>query len=163
MVNLRNQRGSITLFVLVSCMFFIASIICVQMFTQSKQTAVDREYRQIKSNYEGDTLSKTNLNEQYTQLSNLKNVDIDIIETTKSENNLMVKFKLSSTDIDVETIKYGWGTGTTVDTVSNWSFIEISGAKENMFAFNREAGDFESYNLFVVVNDIVLYCEIIPD
>lgn len=160
MKNLRNQRGSITLFVLVSCMFFIASVTCVQIYIQSKQTAVDREYRQIKSNYEGDTLSETNLREQYTKLSNLKNADITITKVAKSGNNLMVEFKLSSTDIDVKTIKYGWGTGTTVDTVSNWNFIENSGAKGNMIALNREAESDESYNLFVVVNDKVLYSKI---
>ena len=43
MSNLKNEKGSITLFVLVSCLFFIASVTCVGMYMQSKQTAVDRE------------------------------------------------------------------------------------------------------------------------
>ena len=58
MINLRNQKGSITLFVLISCLFFVASVACVQMYMQSKKIAVDREYRAIKSNYEGNTLAK---------------------------------------------------------------------------------------------------------
>ena len=52
MVNLKNQKGSITFFVLSSCLFLIASITGVFMYIQSKQIAVDREYRQIKSFYE---------------------------------------------------------------------------------------------------------------
>lgn len=61
MINLRNQKGSITLFVLISCLFFVASVACVQMYMQSKKIAVDREYRAIKSNYEGNTLEEENL------------------------------------------------------------------------------------------------------
>ena len=52
MWNLKNEQGSITLFALVSCLFFVASVACVGMYMQSKQTAVDREYRQIRANYE---------------------------------------------------------------------------------------------------------------
>ena len=43
MINLRNEKGSITLFVLISCLFFVASVACVQMYMQSKKIAVDRE------------------------------------------------------------------------------------------------------------------------
>ena len=50
MVNIKNEKGSITLFVVVSCMFFVASVVSVQMYMQSKKIAVDREYRAIKSN-----------------------------------------------------------------------------------------------------------------
>ncbi len=52
MGRLKNENGSVTLFTLVSCLFFIASVACVSIYMQSKQTAVDREYRQIKANYE---------------------------------------------------------------------------------------------------------------
>lgn len=54
MLNLKNQKGSITYFVLISCLFFITSVTGVFMYMQSKQIAVDREYRQIKSFYEGN-------------------------------------------------------------------------------------------------------------
>ena len=70
MLNLRNQRGSITFFILSSCLFFIASVTGVFMYMQSKQIAVDREYRQIKQVYEESlnevdpTYEKTNINEE---------------------------------------------------------------------------------------------------
>ena len=68
MINLRSEKGSITLFVLVSCMFFIASVACVQIYMQSKQTAVDREFSQIKDNYEGNSLDENNLKESYEKI-----------------------------------------------------------------------------------------------
>ncbi len=52
MCSLKNQKGSITIFALVSSLFFVASVACVAMYMQSKQVAVDREYRQVKENYE---------------------------------------------------------------------------------------------------------------
>ena len=54
MINFRNEKGSITVFVLASCLFFIAAVSCTQIYMQSKQTAIEREYRQIKVNYESD-------------------------------------------------------------------------------------------------------------
>ena len=57
MINLKNEKGSITVFVLASCLFFIAAVACTQIYMQSKQTAIEREYRQIKSNYEKDSES----------------------------------------------------------------------------------------------------------
>ena len=42
MVNIKNEKGSITLFVVVSCMFFVASVVCVQMYMQSKKIDVYR-------------------------------------------------------------------------------------------------------------------------
>ena len=60
MFNYRNQKGSITLFVLTSCLFFMASITGVFLYTQSKQIAVEREYRQIKSVYE-ENLNETSV------------------------------------------------------------------------------------------------------
>ena len=70
MFNFRNQRGSITLYVLTSCLFFMASITGVFIYTQSKQVAVEKEYRQIKSIYE------SNLNE--TSLQQIKTQEFDI-------------------------------------------------------------------------------------
>ena len=69
MLNLRNQRGSVTFLILSSCIFFIASITGVFMYMQSKQVAVDREYRQIKQIYE-KSLNEEDTTEQETNLNN---------------------------------------------------------------------------------------------
>ncbi len=161
MLNLRNQRGSITLFVLVSCMFFVAAVASVQIYMQSKKTAVDREYRQIKSNYEGDIFNDENvLKEEYGKLSKINNVSMNVVKISHKMNDLRVEFNFNDTNLDVKTIKYGWGTGTTVDTVTNWSFIEKTGANGNMIALDQDAKTSGIYNLFVEVNGKVIYSKI---
>ena len=105
MIDLKNEKGSITLFVLVSCVFFIASVACVQMYMQSKRVAVDREYRQIKSNYEGFFIDDESLRERYIQLAQLRNIDITVENTTKSGNKLIVELILNTTSSEIKTIK----------------------------------------------------------
>lgn len=56
----KSQKGSVTVFVLVSCLLFIGCVVCVNIYIQSKQVAIDREYMQIRQNYETDTNSLEN-------------------------------------------------------------------------------------------------------
>ena len=158
MLNLKSEKGSITLVVLVSCMFFIASVICVQIYMQSKQIAVDREYKQIKLNYEGNIINNDSLDKIYYQLSQLENLNIIVGEKTRKNNQLIVEFSLNNTsNIDVTTIKYGWGTSSTIDTVSQWSYIEKEGVNEKMLAINNDANSSDEYNLFIVVGEKEFY------
>lgn len=160
MINLRNEKGSITLFVLISCLFFVASVACVQMYMQSKKTAVDREYRQIKSNYEGNTLDENNLKEDYIQVEKLNNTNINITNYTISDNILSVEFNISNTDLDIKTIKYGWGNSESVNTVERWTFIEDGSVGTTMTALNNKAETTGDYHLFIVVNNKVIYSKI---
>lgn len=160
MINLKSEKGSITLFVLVSCMFLVASVACTQMYMQSKKIAVDREYRQIKSNYEGNSLDENVLKEDYERLAKNINMEINIVNVNHEDSKLSVEFKLNDTDINVNSIKYGWGTSEDEETVTKWTFIESSGVKENMLALNNEATNTGDYHLFVVINDKVLHSKI---
>ena len=160
MINLRNEKGSITLFVLISCLFFVASVACVQMYMQSKKTAVYREYRQIKSNYEGNTLDENNLKEDYIQVEKLNNTNINITNYTISDNILSVEFNISNTDLDIKTIKYGWGNSESVNTVERWTFIEDGSVGTTMTALNNKAETTGDYHLFIVVNNKVIYSKI---
>ena len=160
MINLRNEKGSITLFVLISCLFLVASVACVQMYMQSKKTAVYREYRQIKSNYEGNTLDENNLKEDYIQVEKLNNTNINITNYTISDNILSVEFNISNTDLDIKTIKYGWGNSESVNTVERWTFIEDGSVGTTMTALNNKAETTGDYHLFIVVNNKVIYSKI---
>lgn len=156
MINFRNEKGSITLFVLVSCMFFIASVACVQMYMQSKRVAVDREYRQIKFNYEGNTLDENNLKNDYTEVENLNNVNVNITKSTISNNVLSVEFTINNiNNVNIKSIKYGWGTSESVNTVERWNFIESSNAGTTLTALNNNAKTTGNYYLFIVINDKV--------
>lgn len=160
MLNLKNEKGSITLFVLVSCMFFIASVACVQMYMQSKQVAVDREYRQIKSNYEANSVDDASMKEAYEQLAQVKNLSINIEKTTEADSKLYVEFTLNTTNLNAKTIKYGWGTSTSIDTVSDWIYVENESVNNKMLAVNENVSTSGDYHLFVVVDGKEAYTEI---
>ena len=151
MINLRSEKGSITLFVLVSCMFFIASVACVQIYMQSKQTAVDREFRQIKDNYEGNSLDENNLKESYEKILKQKNIEINIINTSIKDETIIVEFNVN--DVDINLIKYGWSKEDAIDKVSKWTYIEKSSSKDNMLAIYDEEAPSGDYYLFIVIND----------
>ena len=151
MINLRSEKGSITLFVLVSCMFFIASVACVQIYMQSKQTAVDREFRQIKDNYEGNSLDENNLKESYEKILKQKNIEINIINTSIKDESIIVEFNVN--DVDINLIKYGWSKEDAIDKVSKWTYIEKSSSKDNMLAIYDEEAPSVDYYLFIVIND----------
>ena len=161
MINFRNEKGSITLFVLVSCMFFIASVACVQMYMQSKRVAVDREYRQIKFNYEGNTLDENNLKNDYTEVENLNNVNVNITKSTISNNVLSVEFTINNiNNVNIKSIKYGWGTSDSVKTVERWNFIENANTETNLIATNSNAKTKGDYYLFIVINNKILSLKI---
>ena len=161
MINLRNEKGSITLFVLISCLFFVASVACVQMYMQSKKIAVDREYRVIKSNYEGNTLEEENLKNDYIEVEKLNNINLNITKSTISENVLNVEFTINNTDgVSIKSIKYGWGTSESVSTVERWNFIENSNSGDTLTATNNNAKTKGDYYLFVVINNKIMSSKI---
>ena len=161
MINFRNEKGSITIFVLVSCMFFIASVACVQMYMQSKRVAVDREYRQIKFNYEGNTLDENNLKNDYIEVENLNNVNVNITKSTISNNVLSVEFTINNiNNVNIKSIKYGWGTSDLVKTVERWNFIENANTETNLIATNSNAKTKGDYYLFIVINNKILSSKI---
>lgn len=167
MINLKSEKGSITVFVLASCMFFITAVTCMQMYMQSKQIAVDREYRQIKANYEKDI---SNIEEIYDKLK-MKNElevsfsDIKIDEDTK---NISLKATLDTQDIDINTLKYGWlykeqkieGQNieeSIVNQIDRWYFVENANGKTNinsMYKYTEDEGYGYYYFCFVVNNKI---------
>lgn len=163
MIDLKNEKGSITLFVLVSCVFFIASVACVQMYMQSKRVAVDREYRQIKSNYEDNILDDEDMRTRYMELAQLNNIDIIIGNITKTNDKLLVEFNLDTEYSNIKTVKYGWGTSSAIDTVSNWTFLEKESLDGKMLAIKDNLGLEalqSTFHLFVVVNNQELYSEV---
>ena len=62
MINLKNNKGAITLYILVSLLFFIIAIVNVQANIKTKESSVELEYQKIKASYQKDA------NEVYSQL-----------------------------------------------------------------------------------------------
>ena len=129
MTFLTNERGSITLMVLVSCMFFLASVVCMRIYMQNKQVSVDREYKQVKASYNN---SFQNIDEKYNKL--LENekllVDFEDVEIDRATKRIIVKTSFKIENMDVKTLKYGWLYSANLiqnpskGSISNWTFVE---------------------------------------
>ena len=52
MKNFRSNKGSITLFVLLSCLFFLVLVTSTSIYIKNKSIAQDSQYYQIKEKYE---------------------------------------------------------------------------------------------------------------
>ena len=93
----------------------------------SKQIAVEKEYMQIKSNYENDL---TNMDEIYTRLSEY-NVQFESISVNKANGTISATISLSLAT-NVKELKYGWIDKDTEVEVTNlnpseigvWTYVE---------------------------------------
>ena len=159
-MDFKNQKGSITLFVLVSCLFFIASVACINMYIQSKQNAIDREYRQIKASYEKDI---NNMEEIYTELSTQNNLSVNfgIPEINQETKKISVKADVKLEQLDIKEFKYVWYFSNEEKSINelqsnnviNWTYVEnING--DNKFvastSFTQNSG---YYYLCVMINN----------
>lgn len=62
MLNLKNNKGAITLYILASLLFFIVAIASVQANLKTKEAKIESEYQKIKAIYQKDA------NEVYSQI-----------------------------------------------------------------------------------------------
>ena len=60
----KDDKGAITLYILMTIVFFFIAIVNVQIYFKNKEISLNQEYEQIKSSYESQ-----NANEIYSQLT----------------------------------------------------------------------------------------------
>ncbi len=163
-MDFKSKRGSITLFVLVSCLFFIASVACVNMYIQSKQSAIDREYRQIKATYEKDI---NNMDSIYAELSSINNLSVDfgIPEINQTSKKISVKIYINLEYLNIKTLKYGWYYDTnyinnpSISRITNWTYVENqNGENEFVATYNYIEND-GFYYLCVMVDNQEFWLE----
>ena len=138
-MNLKSQKGSITLFVLVSCLFFLASVACVNVYTQNKQIAVDREYRQVKANYEKDI---NNMESIYRDLSLKNNLEVQFgaPEFDKTKNKIFVNVFANLEYLNINTLKYGFYCSNeninnpSINNITNWTYVEVQNGENEFVA-----------------------------
>ena len=53
-LNKKNQRGSVSLFILVSALFFLVVVLGVGITLRNKEAAMNTQFQRIKENYEED-------------------------------------------------------------------------------------------------------------
>ena len=76
MKNLKSEKGAITLFVLLACLFFIISLLGVYNYIQNRNQASNSEYQKVKENYEKDIGNEDNLYEK-----SMENVNVPELTT----------------------------------------------------------------------------------
>ena len=107
-MKLKDEKGAITLFVLVSMLLFIATITSVYTFVQGKNRVINSNLKQIKSQYEVDDNSLSALYEAtvYEWMPKI---------TLENSGNTTITGKIELIDdakkiynINIKSIKYGW-------------------------------------------------------
>lgn len=127
--DLRSERGSITIFVLASCLFFLVSVIGVFEYTKNKQISVEDDYRQIKLNYERDINNQqeiydSKINEKDIEIS-FKSQEVYLIPTGSNTCTISQQFTIENIlGKNIKSIGYGWSNNENIEPV-NWEFIPI--------------------------------------
>ena len=65
--NFKNQNGSITLFVLIACMFFLIVLMGIYIFNQNKIQSQANQIAKLQDTYK---VSLSEMDEQYSNVSN---------------------------------------------------------------------------------------------
>ena len=128
--GLRSEKGSVTVFVLASCLFFLVSVIGVQEYTKNKQMAVEDDYRLIKLNYEKDIGNQKVIYENLKENEILGNITINfkeqedyLIPTGSNTCVITQQFTIENrANKNIESISYGWSNNENTEPV-NWEFI----------------------------------------
>ena len=107
-LNLKSEKASITLLVLISMLFFLIVVSSVGVYVKNKELAVEKEYQEIKESYEKDVGKEDEIyekiisgNESELLASKVSIGDYVAYETTSSYSYT------SETSITTESMSYG--------------------------------------------------------
>lgn len=162
MKDLRSQKGSITIFVVASCLLFATTVVGIATYVQNKVNNEDEKYRRIKANYEqdvgreneiyNDIISKGNIDTTDTNVS-FDSKEVYVIPTGSTTVSISQKFDILKTD-EISNIEYAWATSQN-QTISDSAWTSLpNGDNTYTVKVNKGAG---SYYLKVRLNgsDIV--------
>ncbi len=133
----KNEKGSITLFVLISCLFFLAIVASVSVFLINTGSSIDSQYEQIKSGYEKDAGEVYN-NKKY-------NITYDLAGGTVSGNPTTYTVQTETFTLN-NPVKEGYtfvgwtegqdNIGTIIDQPSNFTINGTEMTMENITSGN---------------------------
>ena len=153
-----DEKGSITLFVLASCLFFLVSIVGVGVYIKNKQISVDEKYMQIKSTYEKDLGNEENIYNEKISTNKTGIIEVKfetqekyLIPTDNVNVAISQKFTIKNgTNYDIKKIMYGWSNEESVQPIE-WKEISNQSLSETVKKVDAQEG---SYYLWVKVTDI---------
>lgn len=150
MINFRNQKGSITIFVIASCLLFVTTVMGIATYVQNKVNNEEEEYRKIKATYEQDVgkesefysniVANTNINSSDTSV-NFAQKEVYIIPTGSTTVLISQKFDVVETE-EISTIEYAW-TDDPEGTVEDASWVSLQKGEDTYTVkSSKEAGNF---------------------
>lgn len=124
-MKLKSQKGSITLFILVSLLLFIAMVVSVYTFMKGKSSSINNELKQIKSKYE---ISDNDLTNLYNSTINF----MPTINLTRNQNKVNGRITLNTSNLNIKVLKYGWVKSDrelaknelSTENIMDWTFLE---------------------------------------
>lgn len=153
-MKLKSQKGSITLFILVSLLLFIAMVISVYTFMQGKSSSINNELKQIKSKYE---ISDNDLTNLYNSTINFT----PTINLTRDQNKVIGRITLNTSNLNIKVLKYGWVKSDrelaknelSTENIMDWTFLEN---QEGNFNINiiKEDVQVGYYYICLMVNNM---------
>ena len=136
-MNLKNNRGSITVFIIASCLLFIITAIGIATYVQNKVNNSEGQYKQIKSIYEKEIGNekaiyenskgmKKNISNNFSV--NFDNKDVYVLPTGQSEVTISQRFSVETNKSqNINSIKYIWLDEKSDDisaVTDNWNTID---------------------------------------
>lgn len=120
-MKLKEEKGAITLFVLVSMLLFIATITSVYTFVQGKNRVINSNLKQIKSQYEKN---ENVLSDEYIAAVKWSpNVTLQKDGNTRITGTINLRDDENKIDkINIRSLKYGWYIS---DTVLNYNDLGV--------------------------------------
>ena len=143
----RSEKGSITVFTLASCLFFLVSVIGVQTYTKNKQIAVENDYKQVKQSYEKDINNQAEIYNRIKDLTGDIGVNFEaqegyLIPTGATSCTISQKFTVDNQSNNrVQSVSFGWSTDPETEPTS-WENASMQSLTHTANKTEVDKGDY---------------------
>ena len=160
-MNLKSEKGSITVFVVASCMLFIIVALGISNFIQNKSNNEEEQYREIKKSYEKDIGNEDVIYDRLNNNIHIENVDFEakktyIIPTGENDVTISQKFTIVNNSLSINNIRYRWYYKENLND-ENWNELGDNWTSlpklDKTYIIKKESADEGIYALKVQIND----------
>lgn len=161
-MNLKNNRGSITIFIIVSCLLFIITAVGIATYIQNKVNNSEAQYKQIKEIYEKDigneefiynNLENKDIRTKNDTFVKFDKKDIYVLPTGKDTVTISQRVYIENNKKEIENIEYIWLNQKPIDITSiteGWNALD---SKETIFNIKNENIEEGNYYLYIKINE----------
>ena len=112
-MNFKSEKGSITVFVVASCMLFTIVALGISNFIQNKANNEEEQYREIKKSYEKDIGNEDEIynrlkNNIYNEQVHFDDKEVYVLPTSERSVTINQKIRIVDNNLFVNNIEYKW-------------------------------------------------------